>query len=63
MVSDNWGSRNRDGIAVVLGTAMLIVLTAYFLITGEAPDRSLIGAGLALFGLGSVLQYQKDKGG
>lgn len=53
MVNEDWGRALREWILFAIGVTMIVVLTAKWFISGEAPDVTLGGIALLLVGLGN----------
>jgi len=52
-----WVAKSRDGVLLILGTAMLAFETIGSL-TGRPADAVIVGAALALLGIVPILQRE-----
>lgn len=55
-MNESWGRRVREGALLIVGLGMLIVSTANWIVTGEPPDKVIVGAALALLGIIPIVQ-------
>lgn len=58
--SRSWASKSRDGVLLVLGTAMLVFETVGTVFNRPA-DTVIVGAALALVGLVPILQREAPR--
>jgi hypothetical protein len=56
VVNDSWASRNRDGVLLIVGVAVIVAGVGRWILTGDPYAQLMVGAGMAILGILPVIQ-------
>lgn len=56
VVNDNWASRNRDGVLLIVGVSVIAAGVGRWILTGDPYSEVMVGAGMAILGILPVIQ-------
>lgn len=55
-MNESWAKRNRDGILLILGVAVIVAGVGRWLVTGDPYAQLVVGSGMGILGIIPVIQ-------